>query len=444
MKACEGELHEGWQNPDGFWGNVTMKCGHSNTDYLRRAMYMVWHKNTGNIKEKFYNPVTSTLEKSVNEIEIESDIQIPISNSFSILEDELCQASDIECDLQSEENVIWTNNVIGSIIPVDERTFLSSRAKLGRRNRRAKSFNEAVRGSKPKFNLDEFPELENEEDTSDGMSDYINQSSSKGKPKRDGMTEENGSTYVPPKCKQEMPIRIDERNPTITIDTGKRKNESLLPVRARTTKRTRRIPRKYTPNSTKNSVYCLCQIEDSGWYIVCSFQYAGCLIYYHPKCVGLGHLHSRDNGARYSNCDDGKSYMCPVCDKKKNTVGRPMHIATPLTQNGNLSEGRRQEGSYENYRSSCSSSCSTKASEDKDEGGLSEKESITSNQSNTNSAQPSTFKHLEDHCENTQQPSHGTDIGSVGDASDDDALMTQIHVFPPKRKQRSQAVLKEM
>jgi hypothetical protein len=68
MKACEGELHEGWRNPDGFWGNVTMRCGHSNTDYLRRAMYMVWHKNTGNITEKFNNPVTSTLEESLSEI----------------------------------------------------------------------------------------------------------------------------------------------------------------------------------------------------------------------------------------------------------------------------------------------------------------------------------------------------------------------------------------
>ena len=112
------------------------------------------------------------------------------------------------------------------------------------------------------------------------MSDHINQSSSEGKPKRDGMIEENGNTDVPPKCKEELPIRINENNPSMTIDSRKRKYESSSPVRARTTRRTRRIPKKYTPNSTKNSGYCFCQKEDSGWYVVCSFQYIGCLIYY--------------------------------------------------------------------------------------------------------------------------------------------------------------------
>ena len=44
-------------------------------------------------------------------------------------------------------------------------------------------------------------------------------------------------------------------------------------------------------------------------------------MYYHPKCVGLDHLKSLDEGGHYSNCDDGESYMWPVCEKNSKAMG---------------------------------------------------------------------------------------------------------------------------
>ena len=49
----KGDKNEGWQKTDGFWGKVALKCGHANTDYMHRALYMIWYKDTDNIKEKF-------------------------------------------------------------------------------------------------------------------------------------------------------------------------------------------------------------------------------------------------------------------------------------------------------------------------------------------------------------------------------------------------------
>ena len=43
----------------------------------------------------------------------------------------------------------------------------------------------------------------------------------------------------------------------------------------RTSKRIRR-PKVFTPNSHENNVYCLCQREDTEWYLVCSLQTDGC------------------------------------------------------------------------------------------------------------------------------------------------------------------------
>ena len=80
-------------------------------------------------------------------------------------------------------------------------------------------------------------------------------------------------------------------------------------------RRVRRAPKKYTPNSNKNKVYCYCQKEDSGWYLRCDFAYSGCLQYYHAKCVGLERLTERESAEKYSNCADGTSYACPTCFK---------------------------------------------------------------------------------------------------------------------------------
>ena len=53
---------------DGFWGKVVLKCGRSNTDYMRRALYMMWHKDTDNINKKFTKHVPSKSEETLNEI----------------------------------------------------------------------------------------------------------------------------------------------------------------------------------------------------------------------------------------------------------------------------------------------------------------------------------------------------------------------------------------
>ena len=53
--------------------------------------------------------------------------------------------------------------------------------------------------------------------------------------------------------------------------------------------------------------------------MVYSMQLVGCLIYYHSKCVGLDQLKSKRDGKVYSNCDDGSSYICPWCKRKRQT-----------------------------------------------------------------------------------------------------------------------------
>ncbi len=77
----------------------------------------------------------------------------------------------------------------------------------------------------------------------------------------------------------------------------------------------RHAPKKYTPNSNKNKLYCYCQDEDIGWYLRCDFVYPGCLEYYHAKCVGLEKLKEKECADKYSNCKDGTSYACPNCCK---------------------------------------------------------------------------------------------------------------------------------
>ena len=82
-------------------------------------------------------------------------------------------------------------------------------------------------------------------------------------------------------------------------------------------KRRRRIPKVYTPNGSENTVYCLCQQENCRWYIVCNVQKMGCLMYYHPECVGLEWMKSPNDAKIYSNCPDGESYKCPICSIKE-------------------------------------------------------------------------------------------------------------------------------
>ena len=67
MTECEGDVSEGWRKSDRFWGKVTLECGFANSDYLRKAMYMLWYKDTDGIKEKFNKRVASRIEENPNE-----------------------------------------------------------------------------------------------------------------------------------------------------------------------------------------------------------------------------------------------------------------------------------------------------------------------------------------------------------------------------------------
>ena len=62
MVDCEGDVSEGWRRPDRFWGKVTAHCGHANTDYVRKAMYMLWYNGRSNIRENFSNRVAVKME----------------------------------------------------------------------------------------------------------------------------------------------------------------------------------------------------------------------------------------------------------------------------------------------------------------------------------------------------------------------------------------------
>ena len=53
MLQCKGHPNEGWRRPGGFWGNVIVKSGLSNTEYSRRMIYDRWHKNWHDVKQTF-------------------------------------------------------------------------------------------------------------------------------------------------------------------------------------------------------------------------------------------------------------------------------------------------------------------------------------------------------------------------------------------------------
>ena len=84
----------------------------------------------------------------------------------------------------------------------------------------------------------------------------------------------------------------------------------------RLSKRRRYIPKVFTPESDSKKVWCLCQQEDKGFYILCDLKKPRCLEFCHPACVGLGHLKSPSDCDNYSNCSDVKSYICSLCGGK--------------------------------------------------------------------------------------------------------------------------------
>ncbi len=124
---------------------------------------------------------------------------------------------------------------------------------------------------------------------------------------------------------EEFPLLMPKEEAHLECDEKKRAVPIIgdLADNTKSSRRVRRAPKKYTPNSTKNKVYCYCQREDSGWYLKCDFVYSGCLEYYHAKCVGLEKLTERGDADNYSNCKDGRSYACPTCfkivERKKET-----------------------------------------------------------------------------------------------------------------------------
>ena len=162
----------------------------------------------------------------------------------------------------------------------------------------------SVNKTKPIDDLGEFPELVSDEPSK--ISGNISQPTSEGMLENQKQSKNGSSQYGNNKL-QKKKITTNDANCT------------------RKSKRTRRIPKVFTPNSSEGSVYCLCQQEDRGWYLVCSFRFPGCLLYYHPKCVGLDYLKSKNEGDLFSNCDDGESYICPICKRNNKTVHK--HVA---------------------------------------------------------------------------------------------------------------------
>ena len=61
-------------------------------------------------------------------------------------------------------------------------------------------------------------------------------------------------------------IHSEEIHTSCEEDTVQRQDDEYQPHSKRS-RRVRRAPKKFTPNSNKNKVYCYCQKEDSGWYL---------------------------------------------------------------------------------------------------------------------------------------------------------------------------------
>ena len=135
--------------------------------------------------------------------------------------------------------------------------------------------------------------------------------------------------------KEEAHLECDEKKRAVPIIGD-------LADNTKSSRRVRRAPKKYTPNSTKNKVYCYCQREDSGWYLKCDFVYSGCLEYYHAKCVGLEKLTERGDADNYSNCKDGRSYACPTCFK---IVERKKETSLDSENNASILQSSLEKGS---------------------------------------------------------------------------------------------------
>ena len=175
---------------------------------------------------------------------------------------------------------------------------MSSISKALNRKRKSGSFTEEDTQSMPRFDSNEFPEL---------------QSETGGDESHDNLAE-----------KHVYSLEVGEANSDISNDNKLQSTKTANSVQktppffcVRASKRARRIPKVFTPpKSNGSSIYCLCQREDTGWYLICSFQIPGYLTFYHPQCVGLSHFKSGDDDVHYSNCEDGESYMCPLCKTK--------------------------------------------------------------------------------------------------------------------------------
>ena len=152
--------------------------------------------------------------------------------------------------------------VIGSSIPVNEGKNVSSHGNLVIEKSSAKSGTEEFSDMEPHFDFDEFPELNNDEQSSDGIYDTISHASPKRK-----RTHPDSITKLPRKCEPELSTPTDENSPRTKVVCVTGNNDSSSPVHGNNSRRTRRIPRRYTPNSNENSLYCLCNEEDCGWYV---------------------------------------------------------------------------------------------------------------------------------------------------------------------------------
>ena len=70
--------------------------------------------------------------------------------------------------------------------------------------------------------------------------------------------------------------RLDKQTAPHSINSSAMNTEKRHHCEEKRSGRVRHAPKKYTPNSNKNKVYCYCQNEDSGWYLKCDYVFPGC------------------------------------------------------------------------------------------------------------------------------------------------------------------------
>ena len=131
---------------------------------------------------------------------------------------------------------------------------MSSVSKALNRKCKSGSFTEEDTQSMPRFDSNEFPEL---------------QSETGGDESHDNLAEKH--VYSLEVGEANSDISNDKKLQSTKTANSVQKTPPFFCVHA--SKKARRIPKVFTPlKSNGSSIYCLCQREDTGWYLGGSFE----------------------------------------------------------------------------------------------------------------------------------------------------------------------------